>query len=363
MSLIEMIINSLKRVAKYARNFGLSTIVDVIIFAAVLFFTKPVFGTASAILIASVIARILSSLVNFNLNKALFIDKNVNHKKCVVRYYILWVGLLTLSSSMIYLLNDVFALNEVVAKTVSDMCLGIFSYQIQMKWVFNERSHRITKGLYFRVVRKILRLFLKRTMVIDETIFMTENVLVAHHQNFYGPISSMIWLPDTVSVWVISHLFSFKECFDMYYNLTFTKTIKLPKIVALAMATLCALLIPPLIKSSRAIPVYRESKKIMNTFSLSMELLNRGEQVLVFPDIEYNDNSHVIGKIYTGFTHLEKLYYRYNNAHLGFVPINIDKTTRKITNANTLYFSDDKSYEMGKDILVNQIIDNINLSY
>ena len=70
----------------------------------------------------------------------------------------------------------------------------------------SEKSYRTRKGLYFRVVRKLLRFFLKRKMIIDEKIFMKENVLVGHHQNFYGPISCLLYLPDTVNIWVASSL-------------------------------------------------------------------------------------------------------------------------------------------------------------
>lgn len=363
MSFLKMIIIPLKKVATYARNFGVSVIIDISAFAIFLFLTKPIFGTGTSILISSIIARILSSLVNFRLNKTLFAGKNISHKRSIVRYYILWLALLTSSVSLIYILNDVFAINEVIAKTVSDMCLGVLSYQVQMRWVFSEKSYQARRGLYFRCVRKVLRLFMKRGLIVDEKIFMTENVLVGHHQSFYGPISCMLWLPDTVNIWVASHLFNFKECFNMYYGLTFKKTIKLPKIIALIMATLCALFIPPLLKSARAIPVYRESKNIMKTFDLSIELLNKGEQILIFPNIEYNDNGQIMGEIHTGFTHLEKLYHRFNNEHLGFVPIIIDKTTGVITNTSAIYFNYDKPYNVEKDILVNQIIDNINLRY
>ncbi len=362
-SFTKKIIIPLKRVATYARNFGVSVIIDISIFAIIVYLVKPILGTGSAIVIASVIARTTSSLINFSLNKALFIGENIGHKSFIVKYYILWVCLLTLSATMTYILNDIFVITEVVAKIISDICLGLLSYQIQMRWVFSKKSRRKTRGLYFRVVRKILQLFLKREMNVDKKIFMTGNVLVGHHQNFYGPITCLLWLPDTVNIWVVSHLFNFKECFGMYYNLTFKKTIKLPKVVAFIMATLCALLIPPLLKSARAIPVYRESKDIMKTFNLSMELLNKGEQILIFPNIEYNDNSHIMGEIYTGFTHLEKLYYRSNNEHLGFVSIIIDKTTGIITNSDTVFFDDDKPYKVEKDIVVKQIIDNINLEY
>ncbi len=360
MSLVEKVITALKRLMRYGGNFAVSAMADVSVFAVIVFSVKPILGVGIAIVMASVVARVLSSLINFKLNKELFIGDKMSHKKCLIRYYILWATLLTLSSSTIYRLHDIFAINEVLAKVIADLSLGVFSYQTQKRWVFNEASHAKTKGLYFRGVRKVAKLFLKREMMVDEEIFQKANILVGHHQNFYGPISCALWLPDTVSIWGIAHLFNFKDCFDMYYNYTFTQTIKMPKIMALPMATICGLMIPPLIKSAGLIPVYRESREIRTTFNRSMELLNKGEQVLIFPDVKYEDSSPVMGEMYDGFTHLERLYYRANNEYIGFVPILTDKEAGTIKNAKVLYLSHKESYKAGKTILAKQILDDIN---
>ena len=352
-----------KKAATYFRNFGLSAMLDLSIFAIILFFAKPIFGTGMAILMASVTARILSSLVNFRLNKVLFLGGNSKKRSYLIKYYSLWLGLLTSSASMIYIINDVFAINEVIAKTISDISLGIFSYQTQMRWVFRENSSKKTKGIYFRVVRKILACFMKREVMVDKKIFSKENVLVGHHQNFYGPVSCMLYLPDSVHFWVVSHLFTFKECFNMYYQHTFKKIIKLPKILAFIMAVLCGLFIPPLIKSAKAIPVYRESRKITKTLTQSIDLLNQGKQVMIFPDAEYDDDGQIMGEIYNGFMHLEKLYHRANKKHIGFVPIITDKKTGKIINSKALYFNDKTPYNVQKNILTNQIRDSMNLKY
>jgi hypothetical protein len=149
----------------------------------------------------------------------------------------------------------------------------------------------------------------------------------------------------------------------MYYQHTFKKIIKLPKILAFIMAVLCGLFIPPLIKSAKAIPVYRESRKITKTLTQSIDLLNQGKQVMIFPDAEYDDDGQIMGEIYNGFMHLEKLYHRANKKHIGFVPIITDKKTGKIINSKALYFNDKTPYNVQKNILTNQIRDSMNLKY
>lgn len=355
-------INSLKKVATYARNFGLSLITDISVFAIIIHISKPILGSGPAILISSLIARVTSSLVNFKLNRALFSAKKGSEKRALVRYYTLWLGLLTSSVIIIYTLNNIFGLKEVTGKLIADISLGILSYQVQMRWVFKGREDG-KRGLYFRIVRMILRPFWKRQVIIDESLFKDGLVLVGHHQSFYGPIISMMWLPDTVNIWVVSHLFAFKQCFNMFYNHTFKKTIKMPRIIALVMAGLCGLLIPPMIRSIGAIPVYRQSKKIVETFEISMDLLDKGQQILIFPDIEYYGRDNLIGDIHNGFAHLEKLYFRSHGDHLGFVPIILDKANKVIRTSKPIYFNDHGIYEEERDILIKEIIYNINLQY
>lgn len=353
-------IDSIKRIAKYSRNFIISAITDITIFTIVVFFIKPILGSGKAIIIATIIARITSSFVNYNLNKVLFYKKKNTHDRSFVRYYMLWLTLLISTTIITYLINNVFSTNEVLAKMISDMSLGVFSYQIQKHWVFSEKTIHTKKGLYFKLVRLIFRLFIKGNVKIDDQIFSKEYILIGHHQNFYGPFLALTWLPDTVSFWVVDHLFNFKDCFDMYYNFTFIKTIKLPRVIALILSFLCALLIPPLVRSSRSIPVYRDSKDIIKTLKLSIDILDKGEQIMIFPDIKYNDDSPNMKEVYTGFTHLEKLYYKANNNHIGFVPIIINKENGMLINTSVLYFNDETSFVLQKNVLINKIIDSIN---
>ena len=357
-SLLNMLKNAVIRLAKYMRNSWLSAFIDISVYTVVLYMVKPLLGIGNAIIIATIVARIISSLVNFNLNKALFLEKNSNHTRFFIRYYMLWLSFLIATTTITYLINHVFATNAVIAKMISDMGLGIISYQTQKHWVFSD-DKTTKRGIYFRFVRFMFCLFMRGNVDIDEKVFASESVLIGHHQNFYGPFLALTWLPDTVSFWVVDHLFNFKDCFNMYYNYTFVKTVKLPRIFALILAFLCALLIPPLVRSSRSIPVYRDSKKIVKTFELSLKLLNKGEQIMIFPDVNYNDASPIMGEIYNGFTHIEKLYFQANKRHIGFTPIIIDKKSGTLTNAPTIFFSDNL-FNVEKELVSDQIVNSIN---
>ena len=361
MTSFQSFFKTLKQLITYGINAGLSAVVDVSIFGLILYFLKPIWGAAIAIIISGVIARITSSLVNFALNKKLFCrGTKESNRKSMCRYYILWVNILVLSLSSIYLLHDLLHMNEVLAKIITDCVLGLFCYQIQKKWVFAPQRTCLKKGLYFKVVRSIARLFLKRKVVIDPSTFASGKVFVGHHQNFYGPVSACAWLPDTVHLWVISHLFHYKDCFSMYYHFTFRQQCHYPKFLAMPLAFFCGLLIPPFIRSLNAVPVYRDSGSITKTLKQSIDILQKGHQLLIFPDVQYDSNQKEIQEIYTGFLYLDKLYYKKEQTHLEFVPMLFEKASKTISTATPISFSAQTDYHTEQASISKKIVTAIN---
>ena len=97
-------------------------------------FIKPYLVT----LLATVTARIISSIVNFFMNyKLVFAGKS---KSSAIRYYTLWLGLLTCSYLLTNLFGNVLKLPILVFKLITDLALSIASYRIQTVWVFPHKN-------------------------------------------------------------------------------------------------------------------------------------------------------------------------------------------------------------------------------
>lgn len=349
-----------KQLLSYLLNFGVSAFTDISIFIVSVFVLKPMLGSVIAITLGGITARILSSLVNFRLNKYLFNRSNKTlNRQFLFRYYFLWLNLLILSVSITVMITTWFSVNESIAKIIADCFLGIFSFFIQRKWVFTTNSS-INKGILFRVLRLMSRCFVKRKVIISQEVFDKECILVGHHQNFYAPVSAFIWLPDTVSIWTISHLFTFKECYQKYYNYTFREKINLPKIISAILAFCCGVFIPAFLRSAKAIPVYRDSRDIINTFTISMKHLEQGKQILIFPDISYDSKDENTGDIYNGFLHLEKMYHSKQKEHLNFVPINFDKKSKSIVAKSSVCFLKNLPFREERIHVANEIRNRLN---
>ncbi len=189
------------------------------------------------------------------------------------------------------------------------------------------------------------------------------SVFVVHHQNMSGPVHSLLTLPKAAHIWVYKVFFDRRECYNQYVNYTFTERFGLPRALAVPLAWVISLVVPFAMHSFSAIPVHRNSRDIVKTFKASHEALMAGEDIIVAPDIEYDDSSDAMGEIYTGFFHLEKNYFKETGKHLNFVPISYNTKSRKLYIGDPVKFDDTIPYNEQKTIVsqkIKEAINNIN---
>lgn len=129
-------------ILKYLFSSLMASLIDILVF----YFLKrvpflaviPIPLTYSA----TICARIISSLVNYNIN-AKHVFKADANKMTFIKYYILAVVQLILSATLVFMVEHVLfivsPLLSTVIKAVIDTILFFFSFRIQHKWVFNNK--------------------------------------------------------------------------------------------------------------------------------------------------------------------------------------------------------------------------------
>ncbi len=108
------------------------------------FFVKIFSGGNDAIalkvLIATVVARVISSIVNYILNRNAVFESNTSVKKSVWKYYLLCFVQMILAAAGVFGFSALFgggeALEGLVYKPIVDVLLFLVSYQVQQRWVF-----------------------------------------------------------------------------------------------------------------------------------------------------------------------------------------------------------------------------------
>ncbi len=133
-----------KLIFKYMLSSVASSLIDLGVFWLLHFVIEHFFpGYAATVTICTVVARAISSFVNFNMNKKLVFGSGGNYGKAMLRYYILCVVQLCCSAGLVSLLDMLLKPDTSIVltliKAVVDTCLFFISFNIQREWVFKDK--------------------------------------------------------------------------------------------------------------------------------------------------------------------------------------------------------------------------------
>lgn len=171
-----------------------SAVIDLLMFYLLNKFCGGIFGSLT-VLLSTVIARAVSSLANFSINRSRVFDFEGIKKRAFLRYYALAIPQMLVSAGMVWLLSVIFASTpeiETVLKFIVDMILFFISYRIQQTWVFSTASKKKTtdeepvkKLTVKNVINRSLITFGTTILLIIVTAF-SAGMVVAH-----GPSKTM----------------------------------------------------------------------------------------------------------------------------------------------------------------------------
>ena len=101
---------------------------------------------ASATPVCNVLARVLSSFFNFNMNNRLVFQSEEPYGKALLRYYCLAVPIMLCSAGLVTLLDRALGVTAPALSTAIKICvdavLFLASYSIQKKWVFSQNENK-----------------------------------------------------------------------------------------------------------------------------------------------------------------------------------------------------------------------------
>lgn len=130
-------------ILKYLLSSVGSAVVDELAFFLFKYFTFLCVIPIPLTFTAAILARVVSSLVNFFVNAKVVFGEKAG-AKAFVRYYILAAVQITVSAAVVFLIEKVLHIESpllsTLIKAVVDTILFFFSFRIQHKWVFNEKK-------------------------------------------------------------------------------------------------------------------------------------------------------------------------------------------------------------------------------
>ena len=130
-------LNKYKTIFTYLLSSGLSFIVDVISFSIILYFIKNRF--TNAILLSSYVARAISSVVNYIVNKKyVFKNEKKRNYKAFIEYFLLVIINITISGLLVTKVYNYIHLNATFIKVIIDSIIFIINYFLQKLVIFRK---------------------------------------------------------------------------------------------------------------------------------------------------------------------------------------------------------------------------------
>ena len=124
---------------KFAITSGTSCIIDLGLFQLISFLLKRIgVNLGVEVWFATIVARVLSSLYNYFMNKVIVFNDQQREKNSIVRYYILCICQMCVSALLVWLLCTIIVLPEIIIKILVDVALFLISFQIQRLWFWRK---------------------------------------------------------------------------------------------------------------------------------------------------------------------------------------------------------------------------------
>ncbi len=171
-------------------------------------------------------------------------------------------------------------------------------------------------------------------------------VYLCRHLDREGLATAIAYIPEVLRPWVLDKFTSYKSIKDLYVNYTFPVRMGKGKTFSAVVGRLAAHGTNYAVKKLNGIAVYRgeQSAKTITTIKQSVRALEKGDKLLVFPDVDYADKSAGDEQIYKGFGVVDKMFRRKTGKKVSFVPVYIGDDV--VVLHKPVYFdgSDDEFY-------------------
>ena len=124
---------------KYIFVAGISFVIDIV------FFSLFKFIFIGNIIVATILARVISSFINYLLNKDKVFKSNEKSSKTIIKYYILVVIQMLVSAFAVDNLYKLIHINATLIKIPVEFILFVCNYLIQKILIFKRGNHENSK--------------------------------------------------------------------------------------------------------------------------------------------------------------------------------------------------------------------------
>lgn len=121
-----------KEIIKFSLSSLICFIIDYLLYTIFIF-------TSKNLVLSNILARVVSTTINYTINKNLVFENNKSKTKTIIEYFILAIIILAINTMILNVLINKLFLNKMLSKLIVEIFLFTISYIIQQRIIFKKR--------------------------------------------------------------------------------------------------------------------------------------------------------------------------------------------------------------------------------
>lgn len=211
--------------------------------------------------------------------------------------------------------------------------------------------------MYWIIMHTVKAVFPKYTMENTENLPDGPAIIVGNHSKANGPVVAELYIPGPHYTWCIGEMMHFKEVPAYSYKDFWSQK----PVLLRPWYKLASYLIAPLahivFNGAHTIGVYKDAR-LINTFKESVERLNQGNKIVIYPE-QYVDHNHIVCEFQQNFTDIAKQYYNKTGVALPFVPMYLAPFLHKAYFGKPIYYNPNIPIKEQRAIICNHLMNEI----
>jgi len=169
-------------------------------------------------------------------------------------------------------------------------------------------------------------------------------IFVSNHADAFGPLALFFYFPVKLYPWVMFNLMDRQTCARFLKENYFISVLHLPRPIATWISHLIADLCVSLFRQIGTIPVYHNSRRIIETISRSIFYIEEGRSLLIFPEVPDAYLNRYINRFNTGFIEIAKKVGKDGHRTINIYPVSVNRARRLISLGQPSVYDITKSY-------------------
>ena len=213
-------------------------------------------------------------------------------------------------------------------------------------------------SLAYKIIRSLVWLFYPKMKICGaENLPEGPFIVAGNHSQMNGPIACELYFPGRHYIWCIAQMMDMRQVPAYAYKDFWSgKPVSIRWFYKI-LSYLIAPIAQCVFTNADTIPVYKD-KRIIKTVELSLEHLEEGAGVIIFPE-DYTEYNNIVHSFQRGFVSIAKRFYANTGKCIPFVPLYVCPALKTLYIGKPVIYDPDRPVKEEQERICYYLMDAI----